>query len=363
MGCAKAAVTRDRASASIRRAHGGFAAFAHPTTDELSSHRPHFRRRDLIRTLGLAAPAVLIGRAAGAASFPEKDIAFIIPYSAGGGFDTYVRALQPALERSLPNKVNVVPTNIAAGGGSRGIAQLYRSRPDGYTIGIFNIPGMFILQEEQGRGAGYDIGRFVWLGGIGRDRYGLGVGANSPLKSIADLKKLSATRPVKFTSTGPEGTAYSATLIATKLLGINAQLITGYKGSIDYVLGAIRGDGDAVITALPVLRRMERGKTLRLLAVFEETSADPGVDTAASLGAPELASITLDRLIGAPPGTPNEVRDVLAAALGQAVADPQVVAWAKSADAELAWSSPAKAAQILADQQQFFAKWKQVIVK
>lgn len=321
------------------------------------------RRRDLIRTLGLSAPALLLGRRARAADFPEKDIAFIIPYSAGGGFDNYVRALQPAMERGLPHKVNIIPTNVAAGGGSRGIAQLYRAKPDGYTIGIFNIPGMFILQEEQGRGAGYDIARFVWLGGIGRDPYALGVGWDSPLKSVADLKKLAATRPVKFTSTGPEGTAYSATLIATELLGIKAELITGYKGSIDYVLGAIRGDGDAVITALPVLRRMQRGKTLRLLAVFDDTAAEPDVATATSLGQPELAGLAVDRLIGAPPGTPPAVRDVLAAALAQAVADPQVATWAKNADSELAWSPPDRAEQIVADQQKFFAKWKHAIAR
>ncbi len=319
-------------------------------------------RRELLGAAGLGGAALFAPRCLLAAGFPEKDITFIVPYSAGGGFDLYVRALQPAMERALPNKVSVVPTNVPAGGGSRGITQLYRAKPDGYTIGIFNIPGMFILNEEQGSGAGYDIAKFTWLGAVGRDRYGLGVGWDSPIKSVADLKKLSQTRPVKFTSTGPQGTAYAATQIACELLGIKAQLITGYKGSIDYVLGAIRGDGDAVITALPVLRRMQNGKTLRMLAVFDETTDQGGVDNAVTLGQPELASLTLERLVGAPPGLAAAIAAVLSDALAKAVADPETVKWAETADAELGWEPPQRAAQILADQQKFFEKWKRFIV-
>ncbi len=45
-------------------------------------------------------------------------------------------------------------------------------------------------------------------------------------------------------------------------------MIGGYKGSNDYVVAAIRGDGDAVITALPLLRRMQAGGELRILADF-----------------------------------------------------------------------------------------------
>ena len=178
---------------------------------------------------------------AAAAGFPERDITFIIPNQVGGGFDAYVRAIAPVMEKYLPNKVNVLPLNVPAGGGAKGVNQLYRARPDGYTIGIMNIPGLFILQE---RGGGYDLNRFTWLAGLGKDPYALAVPWNSPIKTVADLQALSKTRPVKFTTNGPEGTAYGVTLIATDLLGIRLQLITGYKGSSEYVAAAVRGDGD-----------------------------------------------------------------------------------------------------------------------
>ena len=122
------------------------------------------------------------------------------------------------------------------------MTQLYRAKPDGYTIGILNIPGMFILQQQQGAGA-YDLSKFSWVGTMGEgERYVISVGSKSPLKTYADLKALSAKRPVKLSVTGPEGTAYAATMIGTQLLGLKTQLITGYKGSVDYVVAAIRGD-------------------------------------------------------------------------------------------------------------------------
>jgi len=293
------------------------------------------------------------------APFPAKDITFIIPYSAGGGFDTYVRAIAPVMEKYLPQKVTIVPTNIPAGGGTRGTNELYRAKPDGYTIAIFNIPGMFVLQERGG--AGYDLAKITWLGSIGRDHYALGVGAKSPLKSMADLKALAAKRPVKFTTTGPEATAYAATLIASELLGLNAQMIGGYKGSNEYVVAAIRGDGDAVVTALPLMRRMAAGGELRILADFEPHTNIPGAADATDLGKPELAEIVLERLIGAPPGLPENIKAILSGALAKAVADPEVLTWAKKSDSELGWASPDEATAILAEQGKFFQKWKKYL--
>ena len=318
------------------------------------------KRRALLIGAGAIAPVLVLARFARAAGdFPAKDITFIIPYSAGGGFDNYVRALSPVMEKYLPHKVTIIPTNVAAGGGTRGTNELYRAKPNGYTIAIFNIPGMFVLQERGG--TEYDLAKVTWLGSIGRDHYGIGVAANSPIKSVADLKKLSATRPVKFTTTGPEATAYAATLIATELLGIKAKMIGGYKGSNDYVVAAIRGDGDAVITALPLLRRMQAGGELRIIADFQDHSSVPGADDATSLGQKELSDIVLERLIGAPPGLPADITAVLADALSKSVADPEVGAWAKKSDSELTWEPPVRAAQILAAQAQFFQKWKKFL--
>ena len=320
-------------------------------------HRPRLRLAVSIALLaitasGLPGPGI-------AAGFPERDITFIIPNQVGGGFDAYVRAIAPAMEKYLPNKVNIVPLNIPAGGGAKGVNQLYRARPDGYTIGILNIPGLFVLQA---RGGGYDLNKFTWLAGLGRDPYGLAVPWNSPIKSIADLQALSKTRPVKFTTTGPDGTAYGVTMIATELLGIKLQLITGYKGSSEYVAAAVRGDGDAVVTNLPILARFEAGQSLRLLASFTKDGTRPDVPNAAALGLPQLADITVERMVAAPPNLPADVKKILVEAIDKAVNDPAVVALSEKAGMGLALQSPDEVVADVHAQANFFEKWRKYLV-
>lgn len=313
----------------------------------------------------VAAPAIVPPRyafAAVAGGFPGRNIQFLIPYAPGGGFDVYVRVIAPVMEEYLPRRVNIVPLNIAGGGGSKGTVQLYRARPDGYTIGIFNIPGAFILQQQQ-RGGAYDLAKFSWIGAVGEgEHYAIAVAANSPLRSFDDLKALSKQRPIKFSATGPEGTAYAATLIGTRLLGLRTQLITGYKGSADYVVAAVRGDSDAVIAGLPTAMRFVRARTIRLLASFERKSSFAAIPDATMLGQPDLDQITIERVVGAPPATPADIQQVISIALAKALADARVQSWARDNDIMMTSKTPAETAALVARQRVFFDRWKNYLV-
>jgi tripartite-type tricarboxylate transporter receptor subunit TctC len=317
-------------------------------------------RRDLVVSAALSAPALVAPRTVNAAlsDYPNKNIQFVVPYAPGGGFDIYVRAVAPVMEKYLPRKVSIVPLNVASGGGSRGVAQAFRARPDGYTITIINIPGLFILQAQQGTGA-FDLNRFTWIGAMGEgEKYFISVGEKSPLKTFDDLKALSARRPIKLSVTGPEGTAYMASVVGTQLLGLKTQLITGYRGSADYVVAAVRGDSDAVVAALPTTYRFRRGNQLRPLASFETKSSIPGLPDATSLGKPELDLIRVERLVAAPPGTPPDVVNVLSTALGKALVDPAVTKWAAENDVVMKPRTPQEAIATLNQQRAFFEKYK-----
>lgn len=320
-------------------------------------------RRNLLLSAGMAMASLLPPRNTFGADlpYPSRTISFIIPFAPGGGFDVYVRVVAPVMEQHLPRLVSIAPLNIAAGGGARGIAQLYRAKPDGYSIGIFNIPGLFILQQQQGTAA-FDLARFTWIGAIGKgERYFLAVGSNSPLKSYDELKAVSRKRPVKFSAIGVESTGYAATLIGARLLGIREEIITGYRGSVDYIVAAIRGDCDAAVANQTAIMRFVRAGTVRVLASFESRSSLPGVPDATALGQPELDQIVVERLVGAPPRLPPQVQSVLAAALNQSLKDPKVVTWAKENDLTLVMRTPAEIAALVAAQRQFFDKWKDLL--
>src|SRR5688500_18346228 len=129
-----------------------------------------------------------------AADFPQKNIEFIIPFGHGGGCDRTVRAIAPFMEKQLGGTISVLPRNVPGAGGKRGMATLYRAKPDGYTIAIANIPGSAI-PALNGEAVEYDIDKLTWIARLATEEYILAVQAKSAIRSIEDLRKLG--RPVK----------------------------------------------------------------------------------------------------------------------------------------------------------------------
>jgi len=151
---------------------------------------------------GLATAALAVGSAA-YAEYPNDDnITFVIPYSPGGGFDTIIRAFTPALEEAMGT--TVVPENISGAGGARGAQSIVRADPDGYTIGIFNIPG-FTVNEVTGVDQGFEMSEVTWIADLAEETYALAVNVNSEFDTVEEL--CSTGSPAKFSDTGTTSTA------------------------------------------------------------------------------------------------------------------------------------------------------------
>lgn len=316
-------------------------------------------RRDVMAGgLALAGMGMVDGLAR-AAAFPERDISFIIPYGPGGGFDQYVRAVIPALNARVPKGVSVLPTNVEGAGGAKAANQIYRTKPDGYTISIINVPGIIILQAQGG--LSFDAAKLNWLCNMGSDPYGLAVPAKSPLRTIDDFRALSKKRKIKFTGVGPAGTSYSATKISAALLGFDAEIITGYKGTNDQIVAAIRGDGDCTLGSLTALSQFHDSGMVRVIATFEKHSSIPGAEDATTLKQPDLAKINQLRPVAAPPKLPAEIRQYLSKLLVDAMNDPKVVAWAKANRANLQPYDAETTDRLFQEQVAFMNQWKKYI--
>jgi tripartite-type tricarboxylate transporter receptor subunit TctC len=270
----------------------------------------------------LAVSATTVARA----EFPEKNIEFVIPFGTGGGFDRAVRLISPYLEKALPKKVDVVPKNVPGAGGRKGTAQVYRAKPDGYSIVIANVPGI-ALPGLTGEKIEYDFGKFTWIVKIGESAYVAGVSAKGPHKSMDDLKKLG--RPVKCTSTGFGATAYAACQIIAKEMGFPVQMLAGYKGSAEYVLAVVRGDGDFTLAPVIVMKKFIQAGDIRGVFTTEANSSLPGVPTVASLGHNSLTGLGVDRYALGPPGIPAPVAKTLSDSLVKAMNDPELKAKAE----------------------------------
>lgn len=306
----------------------------------------------------LAGVITALTSAALAIGYPEKNIEFIIPFGPGGGFDRTVRIISPALEKVLPNKVQVIPQNVAGAGGAKGTATIFRADPKGYTIGIINMPGAAI-PSLGGDNPGYDMAKFSWIARLATEEYMLAVPAKSSLKTIEDFQKLG--RPVKIPSTDFGSTAYAGSEIFAKELGFTVQHLTGYKGTNDYIVGAIRGDGDAVVAPVSTLKQFIQAGDMRGIFSTEEKSSIPGVKGIGELGHKELVGLGVERFAVGPPGMPPEAIKVLSDGIEKAMKDPEVQ---KHADKEGFAFQPSGEAKASADRGLgLYSKHKEALIR
>ena len=291
-------------------------------------------------------------------AFPNRDVEIVIPYNAGGGFDTYVRALAPHMEKHLGGEINVLPINVPGAGGRRGASEVFRAQPDGYTIGIFNLPGV-LLPQLQGIKINYNLSEVSWLATLSVDAYAVIVKGDSPINSIEDFKTLG--RSVVYAATGPSSTSYIATTIVSEALEIPYEVITGYKGSSEYILGVIRGDVDAAFANLSTVQSYLESGDVKMVALIGEESDDPAIIDAADLGIPELGNIKVVRMVGAPPGLPEDIKNTLEQAILSALADPEFKVWLESTGNDVYPAGSLATTESVNDMSSFYEKFKEYL--
>lgn len=69
-------------------------------------------------------------------SFPEEDITFLVPYSAGGSSDQMARLMSSYAEKHFG--VSIIIENVPGGGGNVGLTQFAGYETDGYSVASAN---------------------------------------------------------------------------------------------------------------------------------------------------------------------------------------------------------------------------------
>lgn len=277
-------------------------------------------------------------------------ISIVVPYRPGGGFDRTVRTFAPFFAQQVGSGVNVIPENVPGAGGQRGATKVYRAKPDGRTLGIFNMPG-FVLPEVLGEQVDYDLRKLSWIGRLESQYYVLLVAGTSDLHSLEDVRAL---EDVTIVATGYGSTALAASQIAAESLQLADEepiFLAGYAGTADYLVALIRGDGNvAVAPVSSALKYIESGD-LRPIAVAGAESTLEGVPTFAELGYPQLTLLDIQRSIAGPPDMDPALLEQLRAAFSRAAADPGFVEAAHNARLDL---SPLDGAATAAEVAQSF---------
>ncbi|GAB7389158.1 tripartite tricarboxylate transporter substrate binding protein [Bacillaceae bacterium] len=252
--------------------------------------------------------------------FPTKNIRFIVPVSAGGGFDTIARMFVPYWEKHLGKNAKIIVENRPGGEWNIGLSILYKAEPDGYTVGLLNLPGN-VISQIMGT-ANYDLTKFSWIGRISDEIY---VGAASRQSGIKSIQDMIEKKNIKAGVVGLASTAGLGTVIAAERFGVNVTPVP-HDGSNEAVLSALRGSVDYVQFPFGTLKgSIEAGELTPIIIYAEERLPDfPDIPTAKELGYEDLLSVvSLHRMVAAPSGVPEDVLQVLRDTFAQAVADPE----------------------------------------
>ena len=238
--------------------------------------------------------------------YPAKPITLIIPLGAGGSHDLNARVFTSVIPQYLGQAM--VVKLMPGAGGQTGTAAAIKAKPDGYTL-LFTHNYIDQLQPLLEK-LPYDT--LKDLKAVCRINYGpssVVVRADKPWKTLAELIDYGKQNPGKliFTTSGNWGATMTPGARILTQAGVEATYIP-YKGGGPAMQALLAGDGDFMMSfpsqAIPLV---EAGK-IRALATAGDKKVWDDVPLLKDLG---YHVGTMDRIVLAPAGVPEERMKIL----------------------------------------------------
>lgn len=255
-------------------------------------------------------------------SFPSRPLTMIVGWAAGGSADNVARLIATRMSVILGQPILV--DNRAGAGGNIGSDLAARAKADGYTIMLATVASHGWNSALYPALNYKPIDDFAPVGLINTSPGTLLVAAGSPYHSIRELVDAAKARPGKlnYGSAGVGSSQHMAGAMLKKLAGIDVAHIP-FKGVAPALTELMSGRLDFIITtgAIPFV---QSGK-LRALAVAAHQRL-PGLPDVPTFEEAGVKGFYTDNWYGlvAPAGTPRGALDILNAALGKALQDPEV---------------------------------------
>jgi tripartite-type tricarboxylate transporter receptor subunit TctC len=281
--------------------------------------------------------------------YQGKTIRVVVGYPAGSAHDLWARLIAPQLTKHIPGNPGTVVQNMPGAGSMTATNYVYSvAKPDGLTLGINNA-ALYFEQLLKKREVQFDWSKFAWVGGTTRTSPILYMWANTPYKTIHDVR--TATVPPKCGVTGTGNTGYYLPKLLEETLGAKFQLVTGYQGGADIELAVERGEVQCRAFTIQVFFGREpfnmwRSKNQVRVLVYGGKKRDPRLpDTpllselmdqyktsdlnrrlvTVMLGSGEFGSAPMF----APPGTPLDQVKILREGYAKALTSLELIADAK----------------------------------
>jgi tripartite-type tricarboxylate transporter receptor subunit TctC len=281
--------------------------------------------------------------------YKGKNVRIIVGLSAGGGYDTYTRAIGRHLGKHIPGNPTIIVENMVGAGSLIAANHLYRvAKPDGLTIGHF-LGGLF-LQQVLGRpGIEFDGRKFEYLGVPTQDNQMLAISKRTGINSVEEW--YSSKKVVKFGGVGAGSATDDLTKVAIATIRLPIQLVSGYKGTAEVRLAFNSGEIDGLSSAWESFKstwtkEVENGDIKMILQAI----AKPHPELPKVRRVIDYAKTDLDRKVIhvgmhnynpvarpylMPPGTPKDRVALLRRAFMATLKDPEFIADATKANLDL----------------------------
>jgi len=229
--------------------------------------------------------------------YPSKSIKVIVPFPPGGGADTLIRLIAPAVGELW--KQSIVIENRPGASGFIGADLVAQSPADGYTL----LMGSTAAVTEK------NIAQFSPVALVSASPYVVTTNPGLNMTSIKTLIAYAKSNPgkVRYGSSGPGSASHLAGELFASMAGVTL-LHVPYKGTGQALTDLLAGHIDLMFApAQTVMPQIESGKLLALAQTGAKRSeALPNIPTVAESGLSGYSAVGWFGLF-APANTPKSV--------------------------------------------------------
>lgn len=172
--------------------------------------------------------------------YKGKTLRVIIGYSAGGTNDLWARTVARFWGKYIPGNPDVIVQNMPGAATMVAANYIYSvDKTDGLTLGLI-APALFFNQIAGQKEVKFDWAKFAWIGSPEETSEMLSIRADSPFKTLEDIRKATVAPKCGTTGTGTPGHYFPRLL--EEVLGLKFSLVTGYPGASDIDLAIEKGE-------------------------------------------------------------------------------------------------------------------------
>jgi tripartite-type tricarboxylate transporter receptor subunit TctC len=276
-----------------------------------------FSRRKFLEATVASAGLAAAPRFALSQAYPSQALKWIIYQSPGGLIDTSSRTLQPYLAEQ---GFNSVFEYVRGASGRIARTQLYRAKPDGYSIMTEALPEEIL--GEVVYNAEYKVKELQPVAGWFVNAFNLYVRKDSKLRSFEDFVKTGRSQRLTVGTIGKGGPSHLQVMLLRSRLKLQLQPVHFNGGAPAYAALA-GGHVDVAIGGSSTARQAD---TVHFLGVFREgrDPALPAVPTVEELGH-KIPNINEVIYINTGPGVPADRLQRLTQAFTKAIENPEHV--------------------------------------